>query len=352
MRLYIYPPRAVTVTTPPVGFILDGVDTTVSQDTSTPGNSTPLPVIQLDSSGNPATPLTDTQLRATPVPVSGPLTDTQLRASAVPVSGPLTDTQLRASAVPVSDSASQTILNEINTDLGLQTSPAEPNPANNTTVIGGIKGINSNLQSIDGKTPALVGGRVPVDGSGVTQPISASSLPLPTGASTLAEQQAQSTLIGAVNETAPATDTASSGLNGRLQRIAQRLTSLIGILPAALGQNTSAGSLAVVLSSQQETLLSDIESNTNPKIIDSMSQSTTTTSATLTAPAGSRGYTIQNSTRASGALRYTKSGGGASATVGFLLEPGQSTSYQDGASSLDVFAVDGTAIDACVIWYV
>jgi hypothetical protein len=30
--------------------------------------------------------LTDTQLRATPVPVSGPLTDAQLRASAVPVS--------------------------------------------------------------------------------------------------------------------------------------------------------------------------------------------------------------------------------------------------------------------------
>lgn len=32
---------------------------------------------------------------------------------------------------------------------------------------------------------------------------------------------------GALTETAPATDTASSGLNGRLQRIAQRLTSLI-----------------------------------------------------------------------------------------------------------------------------
>lgn len=30
-------------------------------------------------------PLTDTELRATPVPVSGPLTDTQLRASPVPV---------------------------------------------------------------------------------------------------------------------------------------------------------------------------------------------------------------------------------------------------------------------------
>jgi hypothetical protein len=64
-------------------------------------------------------PLTDAELRATPVPVSGPfwqstqpvsftwqgLTDAQLRASAVPVSftwAGLTDAQLRASAVPVS----------------------------------------------------------------------------------------------------------------------------------------------------------------------------------------------------------------------------------------------------------
>src|SRR5258708_6650097 len=51
-------------------------------------------------------PVTDGQLRATPVPVSGsvtatgPLTDAQLRATPVPVtaSGPLTDAQLRASA--------------------------------------------------------------------------------------------------------------------------------------------------------------------------------------------------------------------------------------------------------------
>lgn len=77
-------------------------------------------------------PLTDAQLRATAVPisgtvtanagsgtmaVSGPLTDAQLRSTAVPisgtvtanagtgtfaVSGPLTDTQLRATAVPIS----------------------------------------------------------------------------------------------------------------------------------------------------------------------------------------------------------------------------------------------------------
>jgi len=50
----------------------------------------------VNTSGEAVTPLTDTQLRATAVPVSGtvtatgPLTDTQLRATAVPVSGAVT----------------------------------------------------------------------------------------------------------------------------------------------------------------------------------------------------------------------------------------------------------------------
>jgi len=41
---------------------------------------------------------------------------------------------------------------------------------------------NTSIASIDAKTPALVTGRIPVDGSAVTQPVSAASLPLPTGA--------------------------------------------------------------------------------------------------------------------------------------------------------------------------
>jgi len=41
--------------------------------------------------------------------------------------------------------------------------------------------------------------------------------------------------LGIITETAPATDIASSGLNGRLQRVSQRITSLIALLPAALG---------------------------------------------------------------------------------------------------------------------
>jgi hypothetical protein len=64
----------------------------------------------------------------------------------------------------------------------------------------------------------------------------------------------QEALMGALLETAPATDTASSGLNGRLQRIAQKLTSMLASLPASLGQKTMANSLAVTLASDQSVL--------------------------------------------------------------------------------------------------
>lgn len=63
------------------------------------------------------------------------------------------------------------------------------------------------------------------------------------------------TRAGSLTESAPASDTASSGLNGRLQRIAQRLTSLIALLPVALGAQTRAGSLAVALPTDQGTPL-------------------------------------------------------------------------------------------------
>jgi hypothetical protein len=89
----------------------------------------------------------------------------------LPVSGPLTDAQLRAVAVPVSA-----------TSLPLPTGAATS--ANQATQITHEAAIETAVESIDTKTPALVSGRVPVDGSGVTQPISAASLPLPTGAAT------------------------------------------------------------------------------------------------------------------------------------------------------------------------
>ena len=94
-------------------------------------------------------------------------------------------------------------------------------------------------------------GAVITDGSGVTQPVSAASLPLPTGAATSANQTTSLTRIGDLTETAPVSDTASSGLNGRLQRIAQRLTSLISLFPSSIGQKIKSDSLSVTIASDQ-----------------------------------------------------------------------------------------------------
>lgn len=58
---------------------------------------------------------------------------------------------------------------------------------------------NSSLSSIDTKTPALVTGRVPVDGSAVTQPVSAASLPLPNGAATAANQSTINTTLNTID---------------------------------------------------------------------------------------------------------------------------------------------------------
>lgn len=62
-----------------------------------------------DDTGAAIAPLTDTQLRATPVPISGALTDAQLRATPVDVS---------VSALPLpTDAATETTLSAINTKL-------------------------------------------------------------------------------------------------------------------------------------------------------------------------------------------------------------------------------------------
>jgi hypothetical protein len=153
---------------------LAGTTLTLNVDTSTHNSGDVLQVIYEVTS---ADPLTDTQLRATAVPVSGtvtantglsqPLTDTQLRASAVPVSGtvtantglsqPLTDSQLRATAVPVSGTFFQ-----------------------------------------------------------ATQPVSAAALPLPSGAST-------ETTLAAVEVDTSAIASSASAINGKLAALSTRV---------------------------------------------------------------------------------------------------------------------------------
>lgn len=108
--------------------------------------------------------------------------------------------------------------------------------------------------------------------AGVYKPLPGSDtglkVQLPTGAAdaaTLATRLSETDFdakAGALAETAPASDTASSGLNGRLQRIAQRLTSLIALLPASLGLKADAASLSVGLSTEQRAILAAVSTET------------------------------------------------------------------------------------------
>jgi hypothetical protein len=123
-------------------------------------------------------PLTDAQIRATPVPVSGSVSISNLPATqpvsgsvsvanfpaTQPVSGPLTDTQLRAVAVPVSGSVSVSNFPASQAVTGTFWQTTQP--------ISGAVSVSN--------FPATQ----PVSGTFFqsTQPVSAASLPLPSGA--------------------------------------------------------------------------------------------------------------------------------------------------------------------------
>jgi hypothetical protein len=100
--------------------------------------------------------------------------------------------------------------------------------------------------------------------------------------------------LGALAETAPTTDTASSGLNGRLQRIAQRITSLIALIPTSLGQKTKAGSLAVTLASDQDAL-PITDNGGNLSIDDGGNSITVDGSVAVTQPTGTNLHTVIDS---------------------------------------------------------
>lgn len=148
---------AVSIAQSPIAFVLDGVDTEVQESTTVPANTRPLPVKLMNDSG------VEFGTSTSPIRVDPTGTTTQ------PVS---------AASLPLPAGASTS---------ALQTSG------------------NSSLTSIDGKLGALgqklMTGSAPVviasDQS--TLPVSAASLPLPTGASTSALQTSGNTSLSSID---------------------------------------------------------------------------------------------------------------------------------------------------------
>jgi hypothetical protein len=132
---------------------------------------------------------------------------------------------------------------------------------------------------------------------------------------------AQAARFGALAEAAPATDTASAGLNGRLQRIAQRLTSLIALLPAGLGAKTSAASLSTTPASDAAYVGKPFTPVVVATVSETVAHACSTTA--LTAVACTSGE----------ALRFGNPG---SLAIGFMFGPAAVASTITYATAMDI----------------
>lgn len=150
-------------------------------------------------------------------PVSGTLT-CNAGTGTLAVSGPLTDAQLRATPVPISGTI--TASNSANGATG----SAVPSQA---TQIGGSDGTNLRAVKVSSS------GVVSVDGSASTQPISAASLPLPSGAATSALQSTINTTLGSPFQAGGSIGNSSFGISGTLPAYAATPTFNLGTLNGA-----------------------------------------------------------------------------------------------------------------------
>lgn len=157
----------------------------------------------VDSSATVAVtgPLTDAQLRATPVPVSGTVTAT----------GPLTDTQLRATPVPISGTVTANAGTNLNTSAlalsATQTDRTQKTQVTDGTRDGTVKAASTAAVAAD---TALVVAVSPNNSVAIT----AATLPLPTGAATSANQTTLGSQTTKLND---GVDTALVSGTGSLQ---------------------------------------------------------------------------------------------------------------------------------------
>lgn len=208
---------------------------------------------------------------------------------------------------------------------------------------------NASLASIDGK---------------LTGPINVAVTSGGGGDASAANQAAANSLLGAATETAPASDTASSGLNGRLQRVAQRLTALIAAIgtPLQAGgavsvsnlpatQAVSAASLPLpsgaATSAKQDTLAGLVgEVQTNPTantVLDRLKVIATALAGVLgVTPQMASGGNISAQTANPG-TSYTAFGSQACKQVTVVNDTGTTILVQQGAAGVGVPIFDQSA---------
>lgn len=217
--------------------------------TNTEIRATALPV-SLASTTISNFPTTQAVSIASSVAVTGPLTNTELRLTPVPISGtvstglaqPLTDTQIRATALPVS-LASTTITGSVATTLASTTITNFPA---SQAVTGAVTAtLAAETIKVIGTVNVAAGQTIGVTGSffQATQPISAVALPLPSGASTSANQTTTNASIASVDTKTPALGQALAAASTPVVLTAAQITTLTPL--ASVGVNNFPASQAV-----------------------------------------------------------------------------------------------------------
>jgi hypothetical protein len=147
-----------------------------------------------------------------------------------------------------------------------------------------------------------------------------------TSDATAANQVTTNDRIGPPNETPPTTDTASSALNGRLQRLAQRLTSLIGLFPASLGPKTAAASFSVTPAT--DALYTTVDRGSGSIATGQVQVNNTAAVQVVAARPGRRSVTLAPSTQ----FTYFVGNAGVTTANGFpVLNGGAVTVHSTGA---------------------
>lgn len=180
-------------------------------------------------------------------------------------------------------------------DVDVLSLPSLPSGTNN---IGDVDVLTLPVSFDAGATDATTQ-RV-VIASDQTVPVSAASLPLPSGAATDAKLDSIITAIGSTN-----------------------------------------------------TKLDSIELNTSPELNSHSTQTVTSASAvTFNAPVGAKRMIIQNSLNANGAIRFVAAAGTPTASSGYYLGVGQSTSEMSAGSFKAIATTAAEDGDVTVIWFV
>lgn len=277
------------------------------------------------------------------VPVSGPLTNTQLRATAVPV-------ELAASIGGSAFSSTNYIPSRLTNgtvyiDPSASTVSSGSATASSTTQIAGTDGTNTHTI----KTSAT--GVVIVDGSAVTQPVSGTVT-------------ATNVANGATGATVPAQATQVAGSDGtNLRAIKVSSTGVVSVDGSAVTQPVSATNLSTNIAQLAGTttavnngtasagtlrvaIASDNTSNTNPFLVQA-NRSATATLTNVAASASSVSILASNANRKgamvyndSTAILYLKFGTTAS-TSSFTVLMVAGSYYELPPSSIYTGAIDG-----------